>query len=171
MAASPQRPWLSSLRAPCYVKKATQGTMSPESKKRHPRSWGHIRVSRSGGALDAKLWKSLELITWFLVAWSAHLGTPHTRGHSGVSLALVTPLSEEEVENYSLRCFAKNVQWGRVRSKGAPLPRCSVLPSPGSQIQEAASPPPPLEVQDPGNYSLLNPILWLLPGRAHPQFP
>lgn len=58
---------------------------------------------------SGNLWNS-SLGFWLL--GGAHLGTPHTRGHSGVSLALVTPLSEEEVENCSLRCFAKKMYNG-----------------------------------------------------------
>lgn len=116
--------------------------MSPESKKRHPRSWGHIRVSRSGGPWmqsSGNLWNS-SLGFWLL---GVHIWAPHTPEDIGGK----PRLGDASLRGGSGKLLAplflpKNVQWGRVRSKGAPLPRCSVLPSPGSQIQEAASPSP-----------------------------
>lgn len=90
---------------------------------------------------SGNLWNSSPGV-WLL--GGAHLGTPHTRGHSGVCLALVTPLSEEEVENCSLRCFAKKCTMGKGQKQGGtptPLlsPPLAWEPDPGGCLSPSRS--------------------------------
>lgn len=131
--------------------------------------------------LDTKLWKSLEFITLFLVAWGAYLSLLPRRTFR--SNPCIGDLSQKREMKWKTACsivFAKkkkNVQWGRVRSKGNPTPLLSpplwvtFQDWPGSQIPGGCLSPSPSGVQDPGNSSLLNLPHGCLPGRAPPQFP
>lgn len=120
------------------------GNEVTRKQKTTPQILGAHQSLQIRGPLDAKLWKSLKLITWFLVAWGCTPGHPTHQRTLGVCLALVTPLSEEKVENCSLRCFAKKCTMGKGQKQGGtptPLlsPPLAREPDPGGCLSPSPS--------------------------------